>query len=104
VQATLAALTAKSIASAILQRAPGTSEVLVCGGGVHNLDLMQKLAADLSGITILSTGSVGLDPDWVEAAAFAWLAMRRLQNLPGNMPSVTGASRATVLGAIYPPA
>ena len=103
VQATLASLTATSIASAILKHAPGTTEVLVCGGGVHNRDLLRRLAADLPGATISSTAARGLDPDWVEAAAFAWLAMRALKHLPGNLPSVTGASRAAVLGAIYPP-
>ena len=49
------------------------------------------------------TDALGIGVDWVEAAAFAWLAHRRLENLPGNVPAVTGASRETVLGAIYPP-
>jgi anhydro-N-acetylmuramic acid kinase len=101
VQATLCALTAISVANAIRSVAPETSEVLVCGGGIHNLALMRALKSTLPDADFLSTATVGLDPDWVEAAAFAWLAMRTLQSLPGNLPSVTGASSATILGAIH---
>jgi len=102
VQATLCELTAKTIAAAIDTNAAGTQEVLVCGGGVHNTELMRRLSANLPVALVDSTAEYGLDPDWVEACAFAWLAMRTLDNLPGNAPSVTGASRAAILGAIYP--
>jgi anhydro-N-acetylmuramic acid kinase len=101
VQATLCTLTADTIATAIRSSLADGSDVLVCGGGVHNLELMRRLRAALPAISIESTASVGLDPDWVEAAAFAWLAMRTVHRLPGNLPSVTGASRSTVLGAIH---
>jgi anhydro-N-acetylmuramic acid kinase len=101
VQATLSELTAVSIADAIRTCMQGECEVLVCGGGVHNVELMRRLAAALPGFNVQSTASAGLDPDWVEAAAFAWLAMRTTLGLPGNLPSVTGAKRATVLGATY---
>jgi len=101
VQATLCALTAVTISDAISALADETTAVLVCGGGVHNAELMRQLGAKLAGITLSSTATAGLDPDWVEAAAFAWLAMRRMQNLSSNLPAVTGASRAAVLGAIY---
>lgn len=101
VQATLAELSARTIAKAILDNAPGVDEVLVCGGGVHNSDLVQRLTTCLAGITVASTDSYGLHPDWVEATAFAWLAKRRLEGKPGNLPEVTGASRPTVLGAVY---
>ncbi|HSD69812.1 MAG TPA: anhydro-N-acetylmuramic acid kinase [Woeseiaceae bacterium] len=101
VQATLAELTVQSIADAIIRHAPGTTQVFVCGGGFHNRDLMQRLGARLKGITFQSTSAQGLDPDWVEAAAFAWLAMRRIAGEPGNLPSVTGASRPVLLGGIY---
>jgi anhydro-N-acetylmuramic acid kinase len=101
IQATLAELSARSIASAILEHAPEVSEVLVCGGGVHNRDLMQRLTTCLADITVASTENHGLHPDWVEAAAFAWLAKRRLEGKPGNLPEVTGAGRAEVLGALY---
>jgi anhydro-N-acetylmuramic acid kinase len=102
VQATLSELTARTIATSILGLAPVLDDVLVCGGGVHNADLMRRLGEYLTGVTVTSTERFGLDPDWVEAAAFAWLAMRRLQNKPGNLPSVTGATRPAVLGAIFP--
>ena len=102
IQATLAELTARTIATSILRFAPDIDEVLVCGGGLHNADLMQRLHSYLSGVSVASTESYGLHPDWVEAAAFAWLAKRRLDGKTGNLPEVTGASRAVVLGAIYP--
>jgi anhydro-N-acetylmuramic acid kinase len=101
VQATLAELSARTIATAILENAPEVNEVLVCGGGVHNTDLLERLTTYLAGSTVASTESYGLHPDWVEAAAFAWLAKRRLEGKPGNLPEVTGASRPELLGAVY---
>lgn len=101
VQATLAELSASTIAKSILNFSPGIEEVLVCGGGVHNTDLMQRLRSYLSGTRVTSTDTFGLHPDWVEAAAFAWLAKRCLEGKTGNLPEVTGADRAEILGAIY---
>jgi len=101
VQATLAELSARTIATSILGFAPDIDEVLVCGGGVHNTDMMQRLRGYLSGIQVTSTEGYGLHPDWVEAAAFAWLAKRRLEGKTGSLPEVTGASSAQVLGAVY---
>jgi anhydro-N-acetylmuramic acid kinase len=100
VQASIAELTAWSIADAISRHVVGTPEVFVCGGGVHNRDLMSRLADQL-GAGVESTAAYGLDPDWVEAAAFAWLARQRLAGEPGNVPTVTGASKTTLLGGIY---
>lgn len=102
VQASLCALTAVSATLAIKRYAPATQRILVCGGGIHNTTLMQSLAAELPGITVQSTQAMGLDPDWVEALAFAWLAKQTLAGQPGNLPSVTGASEAVTLGGIYP--
>ena len=101
VQATLAELTCRSIADAITLYAPKTTEVFVCGGGFHNRDLMRRLALRLHGVSIQSTSAHGLDPDWVEAAAFAWLAKCRISVEFGNLPSVTGASRPVPLGGIF---
>jgi len=101
IQATLCQLTSDSIAAAIRTAAPDANEVLVCGGGVHNRDLMRRLQAALPSTNIVSTSSAGLDPDWVEAAAFAWLAMRTTHGQAGNLPSVTGARRAAVLGVAH---
>ncbi len=103
IQATLAELTAASIARHVLEHAPGTREVFVCGGGAHNHDLMARLARNLPETAVATTAAVGLDPDWVEAVAFAWLAMRTMNDQTGNLPSVTGASRKVVLGAIHCP-
>lgn len=101
VQATLAELSARTIGLSILRFAPDIDNVHVCGGGVHNTDLMQRLRSYLSGIAVTSTDELGLHPDWVEAVAFAWLAKRCLDGEPGNIPAVTGAARAEVLGAVY---
>jgi anhydro-N-acetylmuramic acid kinase len=101
VQASLLALTAGSIGDVIKKHAPDTQEILVCGGGVHNAALMSMLAADLAPVDVRSTGEFGLDPDWVEAAAFGWLAKQTMNARPGNLPSVTGAQHAVVLGGIY---
>ena len=101
VQATLAELTAATIADGIAGYAGRTREVLVCGGGVHNGDLMRRLGDRLPGVSLTSTAESGLDPDRVEACAFAWLAMRTVNGEAGNAPGVTGASREAVLGAIH---
>jgi anhydro-N-acetylmuramic acid kinase len=101
VQATLLELSAITIASAIRTCAPGTRTVYVCGGGAHNPLLIDRIDQHLPAANIESSAAAGLDPDWVEAVAFAWLAMRRLQGLPGNLPSVTGASRDAILGAVF---
>ncbi len=101
VQATLLDLTATTIADAIRQHTPRVRELLVCGGGVHNQELIRRLGNQLAPATLASTADFGLDPDHVEASAFAWLAMRSITGEPGNAPEVTGASRRTVLGALH---
>ena len=101
VQSTLMALTVNTIADAVRNHAASCSELVACGGGVHNDELMARLRSALDPILVTSTTDYGLDPDYVEAAAFAWLAHRTLDNEPGNLPSVTGASHRVVLGGIY---
>lgn len=101
VQATLTALTARSIAQAMNRHALAARELLVCGGGVHNPVLMQRIQAELN-IPVASTARDGVDPDYLEALGFAWLALRTLEGLPGNLPAVTGARGLRVLGGIYP--
>ncbi|MFP1865362.1 anhydro-N-acetylmuramic acid kinase [Lonsdalea quercina] len=101
VQATLAELTAISIAQQITQSG-GAERLLVCGGGARNPFVMQRLAALLPTAVVSATDAFGISGDDMEALAFAWLAYRTLSGLPGNLPSVTGACRETVLGAIYP--
>ena len=104
VQRTLQSLTCHSIASQLPTHrdAPTRTELFVCGGGAHNAPLLAELAALLPDWHLTSTAQLGLAPDWVEGAAFAWLAQRFIQRKPGNLPAVTGASRPAVLGALYP--
>lgn len=102
VQATLAELTARTIAAsatALLAGAPG--EIFVCGGGAHNQDLLSRLQRCVGDTPVRTTAALSLDPDWIEATAFAWLAHQTLSGHPGNLPSVTGARHPTVLGGIY---
>lgn len=101
VQATLLELTVQNIAAALACHAPDTEEVFVCGGGISNAALMHALASRLAPAQVQSTARLGLDPNWVEAAAFAWLASRTIAALPGNLPPVTGARKREILGAIY---
>jgi anhydro-N-acetylmuramic acid kinase len=103
VQRTLCELTAISISEDLRRHAPGTRRLLVCGGGAHNTFLMARLAALLGNVSVASTAGFGLDPQWIEASGFAWLAMRRLRGEAGNLPSVTGAVRAAPLGGLYLP-
>lgn len=99
--ATLCELTALSISDAIVNFGIPPERVLVCGGGAHNRQLMQRLAQHVN-CPVEDTSSFGVGPDWVEAAAFAWLARQTLKHQPGNVPDVTGASKAVILGGIYP--
>lgn len=103
VQATLMALTVRSIGDAMARHAHDAADVLVCGGGVHNPVLMEALQSALGPRPVRSTAAFGVDPDFLEALAFAWLARQRLLELPGNLPAVTGARGLRVLGAIHAP-
>ncbi len=102
VQATLMELTAATVANALLAHLPEAKRVLVCGGGVRNSQLLRRLGARLPGVVIQSSAVHGLDPDYLEAMGFAWLAQRTLDGLPGNLPSVSGARGPRILGAIHP--
>ncbi|MFO7603701.1 MAG: anhydro-N-acetylmuramic acid kinase [Gammaproteobacteria bacterium] len=102
VQATLAELTARSVANDLLRYAPATTHLFVCGGGVHNLELGRRLQACLPDVTLASTASLGIDPDYVEAMAFAWLARKTLNHETVSLSSVTGARQDRILGGIYP--
>jgi anhydro-N-acetylmuramic acid kinase len=102
VQATLCRFTARSIAQALRREQPACARVLVCGGGVHNPALLGELRAELPGIIVESTSAHGMDPDFVEAMAFAWLARETMARRPGNLTGVTGARGPRVLGGVYP--
>jgi anhydro-N-acetylmuramic acid kinase len=103
VQRTLCELTARGVAEALRREAPATRRLIACGGGVRNTFLMQRLKAHLPGLIVESASDHGIDPQDIEAGAFAWLACRRLRGETGNLPSVTGASRAAVLGGVFEP-
>ena len=102
VQATLLELSAQTCAEALLNSADSVKELLVCGGGALNTTLMQRLQALLAQVAVMRSDARGLPLMQVEAAAFAWLAMRFIRGLPGNLPAVTGAAGPRVLGALYP--
>ena len=82
--------------------APQARELIVCGGGALNLELMRRLQADLPDVDVVCSNARGLPALQVEAAAFAWLAYKCVRREPASLPSVTGAQGARVLGALYP--
>ena len=101
--ATLCQYTAETLAGAIAQAGAGTvAELLICGGGALNPQLLQRLSRLLPATPVCSTAQYGIAPLHVEAAAFAWMAHQHVQGLPANLPAVTGARGLRCLGALYP--
>lgn len=104
IQATLAELTACTIVAS-LGDPPAAALVAVCGGGARNTDLMGRLARLLPGVPVTTTAGLGIPPELVEAAAFAWMAGERLDGRATSLPAVTGARAPLSLGGVYlPPA
>jgi len=101
VQATLLELTATTIAAASKSSMPRLERVILCGGGAYNGTLVRHLGRLFAPTPVDSSAAYGIAPDWVEAAAFAWLARARLHHCQGNSPSVTGARKPAVLGGVY---
>lgn len=101
VQATLLALSVRTIADAVRRHAADAREVLACGGGVHNTALMNALAVELAPLPVSSTAVAGIDPDFVEAALFAWLAHQRLAGTAIDLSRISGARGPRLLGAIH---
>jgi len=103
IQATLTELTALSIAEHIksITSIEPCNEIYVCGGGIHNDFLIERLQLHLSQSLIASTAKLGIDPDWMEAIAFAWLAKQTIEGKPSNLPVATGAKGLRILGAVY---
>jgi anhydro-N-acetylmuramic acid kinase len=102
VQATLTELTSLTIAHAIQQQCCGAQEVYLCGGGAHNQTLRCRLAALLPDAKVQTTNAIGINSDFLEAIAFAWLAQQNQQAQAANLPVVTGAAHPCILGAVYP--
>lgn len=101
-QATLLEFSARCVSDALNRYCAGVGRVIVCGGGVRNLALMQRLSELCKPVPVVSTQTCGLPPEWVETVAFAWLAKMALEQAPASLPTVTGARGSRVLGAIYP--
>ncbi len=102
VQRTLLELTVKTIANSIKNIPINNYNIYACGGGMHNRFLLEQLSKELKQ-PVQTSNDIGIDGDYLEAMTFAWLAKQRLDQLPGNLPSVTGASREKILGCIYLP-
>jgi len=102
IQSTLAELTARVVAEALSAHGNGAAELIVCGGGARNADLEARLGRHLAPVAVVTSDLRGLPADQVEATAFAWLARSFLGRMPGNVPAVTGAAGARILGALYP--
>lgn len=102
VQATLLALTAQTIAAEIkCLAADEFVEVVVCGGGAFNTKLLASIQAQLGNAAVSSSSTLGIDPQWIEAMAFAWLAQQTLAKRPSNLCAVTGAQQEVILGGVY---
>ena len=102
VQATLLDLTAASIANEVERLAPECNRVLVCGGGEQNSALMRRISELLPNAKIDRTDAFGVPAQQVEALAFAWLAKQAIERSAVDLTATTGATHATILGAIYP--
>jgi anhydro-N-acetylmuramic acid kinase len=105
IQATLLSLCAQSIANDLKKYAPETQELFICGGGIKNTTLVERISELCSHIpknNIKSTAELGIDPQAMEAAAFSWLAWAHKTKQPANLPAVTGAKGTRILGAHYP--
>jgi anhydro-N-acetylmuramic acid kinase len=104
VQASLLKLTVKSIHQAVMKYCGGADEIFVCGGGARNGAMLNALrhAFAETATPVALTDALGMNAEWVEALAFAWLARQTVLGKPGNVPAVTGAAHPCVLGGIYP--
>ncbi len=102
VQATLAEFTAATVALALTGRGD-IEELLICGGGARNTDLVGRIARRLPALLVGTTSGAGIDPQWVEALAFAWLARQRVHETALDLRSITGARRPVILGCVYLP-
>lgn len=101
IQATLLQLTVVTVSDAIKALGGTAKEVFVCGGGGFNRQLLSNLQKSLPDCKVDTTATCGIDPQWIEAMAFAWLAKQTMDHRPGNLRAVTGANREVILGGVY---
>jgi anhydro-N-acetylmuramic acid kinase len=101
IQATLSELTAQSIATAVKKTT--ANELLICGGGTRNNDLLRRIRRLLPNIRVDTTAICGIDPDWMEGILFAWLARERLAGRPQDTRCITGAREPVLLGTVFEP-
>ena len=102
VLATLLEFTAQTIAQGIKRWGHSDGELFLCGGGAHNIYLVERIQHHLPELKIGRTDDLGIPTDIVEASAFAWIAYRTINGLSGNLPNATGAKGERVLGAYHP--
>jgi anhydro-N-acetylmuramic acid kinase len=102
VQKTLAAFTAQTIADTIIKAPKTVDRVYLCGGGSHNKLLHQMIIDLLPGVVVQSSAEIGIDPDYLEAMLFAWLAAQTLNKKTLDLTAITGSKQPAILGAIYP--
>jgi anhydro-N-acetylmuramic acid kinase len=101
IQTTLCELTAKSIADAIYALCPTGCDIYICGGGLKNNYLLTRLKINCTSCNLQATEDLGVPAQWLEAMLMAWLAWQTFNKNPGNLPSVTGASKEVILGGTY---
>jgi anhydro-N-acetylmuramic acid kinase len=102
VQKTLVAFTAKVIAQEVSKIEQPIKELFLCGGGAHNLLLQQILSDYLPHIAVKSSADAGVDPDYLEAMLFAWMAAQTINHKALDLRAITGSRQPAILGAIYP--
>lgn len=102
IQATLLMLTAVTVGQAIAQyKTYQPSYMVLCGGGVHNKALQRAIQQQVTDIPVISSAQWGIDPDFIEAMMFAWLADKTIRNVPMDLTALTGARKPVILGAVY---
>ncbi|KTD06419.1 anhydro-N-acetylmuramic acid kinase [Legionella gratiana] len=102
VQKTLLVFTAKTIAHSLLNERSYVKKLYLCGGGTHNLALLDMLSQLLPETVVKSIAEVGISPDHLEAMMFAWFAAQTINHIPVDLTTITGSAHPTLLGAIYP--
>jgi anhydro-N-acetylmuramic acid kinase len=100
--ATATALTAATVSLAVREFVEGPLDLIVSGGGAHNPQIVNQLAAFLPQARVSRSGDFGVDVDAKEAIAFAILAYETWRGRPSNVPSATGARRPVLLGSVTP--